>query len=327
MARYWTFRVAAAIIPRIPYALARPAAVGLGWLLWLLAGGARRRVEGNLAHVPRLAACPSARRGAARGVFVTMALNYLDFFRGARLTDEQIIAGWTVINQEAFDAAMAQGRGVVVIGGHFGNFELAASRLGAIGRKLIIPVERMRPEALFRLFCALREHHGLRTVPADSRESVRELLDALKRNEAVLFLADRYVNGGSVEVSLFGVPARLPTAPMALALRSGAPVFAAYSWRTGPGRQTGVFIPLDVSAAQGTSGAAATTTGAEGGQRARAARGAEATTRAIRVFVDELERHVAAHPDQWVAALAPIWQEDQGSLDAVTAVTSNAPGA
>ncbi len=305
MLRYWVFRLAAAIIPRVPYAVARPAAVGLGWALWLLAGGARRRVERNLAHVPRLAECPSALRRAARGVFVTMALNYLDFFRGARLSDEQITAGWTIHNQEAFDAAMAQGRGVVVIGGHFGNFEFAASRLGAIGRKLIIPAERMRPEALYRLFCSLREHHGLRIVPADSRESVRDLLDALKRNEVVLFLADRYVNGGSVEVPFFGVPARLPTAPMALALRSGAPVFAAYSWRTGPGRQTGVFIPLDVSAPGGAGGAAAD--GAR--ERAKVARGTEATARAIRLFVDELERHIAAHPDQWVAALAPIWKE------------------
>lgn len=300
MARYGAFRLAAATIPRVPYAIARPAAVGLGSLLWLAARGARRRVERNLAHVPRLAAYPSELRRAARGVFVTMALNYLDFFRGARLTDAQITAGWTIHNQEAFDAAMARGRGVVVIGGHFGNFEFAASRLGAIGHKLIIPVERMRPEALFRLFCALREHHGLRTVPADSRESVRELLDALKRNEVVLFLADRYVNGGSVEVPFFGAPARLPTAPMALALRSGAPVLTAYSWRTGPGRQTGVFIPLDVSSAEG----------ADSAERAKPARGPEATARAIRVFVDELERQVAAHPDQWVAALAPIWKED-----------------
>ena len=299
-ARYWAFRAAAATVPRIPYAIARPGAVGLGWLLWAVAGGARRRVERNLAHVPRLAESQRELRRAARGVFVTMALNYLDFFRGARLSDEQITAGWTIYNQEAFDAAMARGRGVVVIGGHFGNFEFAASRLGAIGRKLIIPVERMRPEALFQLFCALREHHGLHVVPADSRETVRDLLDALKRNEVALFLADRYVTGGSVEVSLFGAPALLPTAPMALALRFGAPVFAAYSWRTGPGRQTGVFIPLDVAAADASAG----------GERAKPARGAEATARAIAIFVDALERYVAEHPDQWVAALAPIWKED-----------------
>lgn len=314
MVRYWAFRLAAAIIPRIPYALARPEAVGLGWLLWLLASGARGQVERNLAHVPRLAGRPAELRRAARGVFVTMALNYLDFFRGARLTDEQITAGWTIHNQEDFDAAMAQGRGVVVIGGHFGNFEFAASRLGAIGRKLIIPVERMRPEALFQLFCALREHHGLRTVPADSRESVRALLDALKRNEVVLFLADRYVNGGSVEVPIFGALALLPTAPMALALRSGAPVFAAYSWRTGPGRQTGVFIPLDIAATE------------ESAAGSKPARGAEATARAIRLFVGELEHHVAAHPDQWVAAFAPIWREDEerSASERETAAASSA---
>jgi lauroyl/myristoyl acyltransferase len=299
-ARYWAFHIAAAIIPRIPFQVARPAAVGLGWLLWLLAGSARQRVARNLAHVPHLAGHPEALQRATRGVFVTMTLNYLDFFRGASLTDQQITAGWTIINQEAFDAAMAQGHGAVIVSGHFGNFEFAASRLGAIGHKLIIPAERMRPEALYRLFCALREHHGLRIVPADSRDSVRDLLDALKHNEVVMFLADRHVNGSSVEVPFFGSPARLPSAPMALALRSGAPVFTAYSWRTGVGRQTGVFIPLDLAAATGIP---------EGAGQTKPVRGPEATARAIRLFVEELERQVAAHPDQWVAALSPIWKE------------------
>ncbi|MFI5272586.1 MAG: lysophospholipid acyltransferase family protein, partial [Ktedonobacterales bacterium] len=174
--------------------------------------------------------------------------------------------------------------------------------------QLIVPVERMRPEPLYRLFCRLREHHGLRVVPADSRESLRELLDALKRNEIVMFLADRYVDGGSVAVPFFGAPARLPTAPLALALRSGAPVVTAYSWRTGPGTQHGVFIPLDLSAALPPTIAQAATTRAGGAPATTRARGSETTARAIRVFLDDLERQIAAHPDQWVAALSPVWE-------------------
>ncbi|MFI5274577.1 MAG: hypothetical protein ACHQ4H_16215, partial [Ktedonobacterales bacterium] len=135
MARFWAFRLAAALVPRIPTGIARPAAVALGVVLWALASGTRRRVEGNLAHVPHLAGEPRKLRRAARGVFVTMTLNYLDFFRGSRLTDAQLDAGWTIENQAALDDAMAQGRGLVLISGHFGNFEGGASRLGAIGHQ------------------------------------------------------------------------------------------------------------------------------------------------------------------------------------------------
>jgi len=321
MTKYWVFRIAAAVAPRIPFGVARRLAAGLGMLVWALASGTRRRVERNLAHVPGLAAEPRRLAGAARGVFVTMALNYLDFLRGARLSAAQIEANWTIEHQEALDAAMAQGRGLIMVSGHFGNFEFAASRLGAIGHRLIIPAERMRPEPLYQLFCRLREHHGLHIVPADSRESLRELLEALKRNEIVMFLADRYVNGSSVDVPFFGTPAKLPTAPMALALKSGAPVMTAYSWREGAEHSHGIFIPLELADQPPPAGTAAQEeaasepleaerTVAATATRARArARAADATPRAMSVFVAQLERQIEAHPEQWVSALSPVWEE------------------
>ena len=308
MAKYWAWRIAAALVPYIPMWIARPLASVISWLICLFAGGTRHRVEGNLRHIPGLADDHERFISAVYGVFQTTTLNYLDFLRGARLSDAELLAGWTIENQEAFDAAMAQGRGLVLISGHFGNFEFAASRLAAIGHRLIIPAERMRPESLFALFCHLREHHGLRIVPADSRESLRELLDALKRNEVVMFLADRYVAGQSVEVPFFGAPARMPTAPIALALRSGAPVMTAYSWREGPGRSHGIFIPLEMSA---TANGADVADAANGGGIASAtvtrARTADQTQRALRIFLDRLEEQIAARPEQWVAALADVW--------------------
>ena len=317
MIKYWLARMAAWIVPWIPLSLARPLALAAGTLVWALNGPGRRRVEWNLGHVPSLAGDPQRIRRAAGGVFRTSALNYLDFLRGPRLSDGELLAGWTIENQDAFDAAIAQGKGVIVLGGHFGNFELAASRLGAMGQRLIIPVEHMRPERLFRLFCAIRQHHGLRVVPADSREALRELLDALKRGEVVMFLADRYVLGASVDVPLFGVPARFASAPIALALRSGAPVLMANSWREGRGRWHGLFVPLTLADAEGGEiGHEREAARVGGGVRAPAAgmraagaraRTQEVTARALRRFLEVLERCVAEHPDQWVSAMLPIW--------------------
>ncbi|HKB47988.1 MAG TPA: hypothetical protein VKC57_09845, partial [Ktedonobacterales bacterium] len=107
-----------------------------------------------------------------------------------------------------------------------------------------------------------------------------------------------------------GEPARLPTGPFALALRSGAPVMAVFSWRTGPGRQVGVFTRLDFEAlrreAAPPRGAAGTAGTAVAAARVRTE---QQTERAQRLFMDELERRIAAHPDQWVSASLPIWED------------------
>src|SRR5579859_1537224 len=127
--KYWIFRIAAVLVPGVPLMLARPIAHLIGLALWALLPGARRRVETNLRHIPSLAADAPARRRAVRGVFRHLALNYLDFFRGRRLSPDSVIASLHIEGQEKLEAAVARGRGVILLGTHLGNFEQAASRL------------------------------------------------------------------------------------------------------------------------------------------------------------------------------------------------------
>lgn len=313
MAKYRIFRVAAALVPLVPIWLAWPAAVAIGSLLWALAGGARQRVERNLRHIPALANDPARLQQAARGAFQQMALNYLDFLRGPHISDAELTSGWTIEHQEAFDEMIGRGRGMIVLSGHFGNFELGASRFGALGYSLMAPVEHMEPEPLFQFFCQMRQHHRLRVVAADSRESLREMMDALKRGEIVIFLADRHVLGASVTVSLFGEPAQLPTGPIALALRSGAPVMGIYCWREGRGRSHGVFLPLEIESGDaivrsGDAPASGGTAQAVATKRSRA-QATAATQQTLQRFVTQLEDVVVTHPEQWVATFSKIWGE------------------
>lgn len=316
MGKYWALRIAAAIVPLIPRWLAEPTASAIGLLMWAAAGETRRRVERNLRHVPTVAGDPRRLRWATRGVFRNAALNYLDFLRGPRISNRDLLAKWAIENDDLFLTTMGEGRGLIILSGHFGNFELGASRLGALGYNSVTPAEHMRPEELFQLFCRLREHHRMRIVAADSRDSLRELLEALKRGEIVIFLADRYVLGASMEAPFFGEPAKLPTGPIALALRSGAPVMAVSSWREPGGRRRGRFVPLELrerepaAGSLAATGATSTTSATGTATRTRAAVNAAATERALRLFVAELEKVIAAHPEQWVSALAPIWDTD-----------------
>jgi lauroyl/myristoyl acyltransferase len=302
MAKLRAFRLAASIVPFIPLWLVYPSARLIGTLIWAFGGDLRRRVERNLRHVPTLASDPVALHHAERGVFEHMVLNYVDFLRGPHLTDKQVLAGWTTEGEDIINEAMRQGRGLIVVSAHFGNFEYGASRLGALGYLMITPAERMQPEELFTWFCKTRAHHNMRLFPADSRETLREMMNALKRNEMVLIAADRYIVGSSIEAPFFGEPARLPTSAIALALKTGAPIVASFSWRLGRGRSHGVVIPLDVQPEHtGTK---------DSGSAAARARTEEGTARAVRLYTDQLERLITAHPEQWVSTLATVWETD-----------------
>jgi KDO2-lipid IV(A) lauroyltransferase len=299
MTKLRAFRLAGAIVPLIPMWLAYPGARFIGMVIWAFHGRLRRRVERNLRHVPTLVSDPVALQRATRGVFEHMVLNYLDFLRGPHLTEKEVLAGWTTEGEERISEAIERGNGLIVVSAHFGNFEYGASRLGAIGYRMVTPAERMQPEALYQWFCKTREHHNMRLFPADSRETLREMMNALKRNELVLVAADRYIIGSSIETPFFGEPARVPTSPFALALKTGAPIMASFSWRLGRGRSHGVAIPLDIQPEPKDS--------ASGGSAATRTRSEEATARAVGKYVEQLERLITMHPEQWVSTLAPIW--------------------
>lgn len=304
MAKYWLFRVAAALVPRVPLRIARPLAIAIGTLLWAVAGDMRRRTNRNLRHVPALAEHPDRLHAASRGVFQRMTLNYLDFFHGRALSDEEVLRGWTIENVDVFERAKALGRGVILATAHFGNWEVGASRLGLLAGDAITPAEHMRPERLFELFRSLRNHHGVRIVAADTRDSLREMLDTLKAGGVALILSDRYVLGASAEVLFFDEPAKMPTSPFTLALRSDVPLLAAFTWSDGPGRSHGLFVPLrtdDTREMAGSLTAAATATTTR-------ARGAEQVAQLQQQFLRALESVIAEHPEQWVSALMPVWE-------------------
>jgi KDO2-lipid IV(A) lauroyltransferase len=317
MIKYWAFRLAAAMVPLVPLRLAEWVAQAAGLALWALRPGLRDRVEANLRHVPSLARDPEQRRWAVRGVFRHLALNYVDFFRIHRLTAATILAGWTIQGQDVFDAAVARGRGVIVLTAHLGNFEFAAARMAAMGYPMLIPAERLKPEPLFQLVARLRSHHGVRFVPVDSTQTLREMFAALREGQLVILAADRDVLGTGVTAPFFGAPARLPTGPVLLAHRSGAAVIGAFTWREGRGRAGGIIVPLDLAGSGAGDPADAVspesaTAGAAVPDDQRHRRTA-VVVRALEPVVRMLEEQIAAHPQQWVAALAPIWGEAAGA--------------
>jgi KDO2-lipid IV(A) lauroyltransferase len=319
--KYWLFRLAAALVPRVPYRLLYALTGPLAWALWMGASGPRRRAEFNLRHVPDLAEDLGRLHQATRQVFRTAMLNYIEFLRSPSRKDAEVIAGYTVEGWEVLDAALGEGRGVILLSGHYGAFEVSFARLGAMGYSVVAPAERLKPERLYKFMCEFRENHRLRLLPADERETAVQLKQALARNEIVAFAVDRYVTGASTaEIPFFGEPAKMALTPIALALHLRVPVILAVGWHVGRNRYHGVIRRLDLGTLYEQVKVRTATEASRYGAASVAGIKQRAAVEGQRLVLEQFEQFILARPGQWVSALARVWPEaaPAGQMDAIT---------
>jgi Kdo2-lipid IVA lauroyltransferase/acyltransferase len=128
---------------------------------------------------------------------------------------------------ENLQAALAKGRGVIMIGGHFTTIEIATRILGTVV-PLNVLYRPMKNAVLSHTMFTSFSRHGKPIAYDDIRTMVR----ALKNNEAVWYAPDQsYRNKGAAMVNFFGIPAATTTATSRLARISGAAVLTYFPER------------------------------------------------------------------------------------------------
>lgn len=146
---------------------------------------------------------------------------------------------------EAIEAAHRAGRGIILITGHFGNWELAGSYVAARGIPIEVIVRRLNNPLFDAYVTRTREDAGMRVVP--DRDAVRRTPRAFREGHAVAFVADQGVLGlASTFVPFFGRPAKTPRGPAVFAIRAGVPTLFVAAVRQPSGRFRCVVTPVEV---------------------------------------------------------------------------------
>jgi KDO2-lipid IV(A) lauroyltransferase len=129
-------------------------------------------------------------------------------------------------------AAVRKGKGVLVLTGHVGNWELmpvAAVMAGYSANVLYRPIDYA---PLDRFFAEARARFGLKMIPKDA--SLLRVFRALKRGETVAMLLDQNVGlHKGVMVEFFGRRACTSYGLAYIALKTGAPVLPFFVVRDG----------------------------------------------------------------------------------------------
>lgn len=146
-----------------------------------------------------------------------------EFSQFPKLNRENISEAVIYDGLENLTNASSQGRGVLLLTGHFGAWELCAFAHGVYGYPLDFLVRPLDNPLLDRLINGYRELSGNRAI--DKNRSVRAVLESLKRGRDVGLLIDvNTLADQGVFCDFFGVPACSTTGLAVFALRTDAPV-------------------------------------------------------------------------------------------------------
>jgi KDO2-lipid IV(A) lauroyltransferase len=254
----------------VPYRWRVPA---MGWLVSRVIAplaGLRKRIRDNLALTcPELSEAEVAR--LCRDVPDNAGRTLIELYSGADFIARAHAAPISGEGLAALEKARAEGRPVILITGHFGNYDAARANLfyrghpmGAIYRRMANPYfNEHYVRAISEIGTPLFEQ---------GRRGMVEMVRHLKSGGIIAILADLHVHGGR-ELMFFGKPAVTSVVSAELALKYDAELIPIYSVR----QPNGLDFAIEVHAPIPHSDP-------------------ETMTQAVH---DDLEALIRRHMDQW----------------------------
>lgn len=127
------------------------------------------------------------------------------------------------------DDVLRQGRGMIVVIGHLGNWELiglAVCHAGYPLHSLARPIDNPRIDRYLNRF---RSQTGQTIIP--KYHALGEMIRVLQRNEILIIQVDQDARHHGVYVDFFGRPASTHRSPALLSLKYGTPIVVANIFR------------------------------------------------------------------------------------------------
>jgi KDO2-lipid IV(A) lauroyltransferase len=267
----------------VALALSESASVPLaGRLLYRLLPFRREVVLDNLRRVFGVSVPDAEIERLAQAHYAHLWRLGMEFLRYRWTSAERKAASARVENVAAFARALARSKGILVLTGHFGNWEVATveglQQFPQMRGRIHFVRRPIKPRWLDRLVSWRFRKAGFGVLP--KRGSLDAILDRLAAGDAVVFPFDQHASPpDGIEVDFFGHPAWTFKSLALIALASDASVLPAASWREADGSHVLRFEErLEPETAH------------DAGEEIR---------RNTRAYNAALERLILRHPEQW----------------------------
>jgi Kdo2-lipid IVA lauroyltransferase/acyltransferase len=295
-------RAVTGLVRRLPQSFATSLGHGIGWLAYRLDGRHRRITLENLAATfPERSS--QERTRIAREVFAHFGRKLVELLWFTGLPTDRQLALVEFVGAEHIEAAQRAGKGVLIVTGHFGFWELHALAHGLRLGPMAVVARAMDNPLLDRLLIDLRSSTG--NIVIDRKGGLRRIMRALNANQAVAVLIDQHIlTADAVKVDFLGRPAATTSAVAVLAIRTGAAVIPSFSLPLDDGRYRLIYEqPLALPAEDDPDAVR------------------DLTQRCTKV----LEKYVRAHPERWLW-MHRRWRQDVRTTDSPSLMVEDTPG-
>ncbi len=179
---------------------------------------------------------------------------------------------------EHLQGAATSGRPVVLLTGHYGNWELSAFAAALLGYPTVVLARaQQNMPRLYRLLVSYRESKGCTVVHKGG--AMRRLIAALNQRQMVGIVGDQATRQG-IPVEFFGRNALFATGPFSLAYSKRALIVPVFIHRVrGPFHRVVIEPPFELSTAMPEP---------------------DAVREGIERFARALARHITEDPSQWL---------------------------
>ena len=254
--------------------------------IWSRRGKQILQLEKNLRRVMPDADAAEIRTASKQGMRSYFTY-WCDAFRMPDWPEERIL-GLDPLGEHHIEAALAAGKGLVIVSPHAGNYDHGAAFLAQKYGSMTTVMERLKPESLFERFVEFRESLGMEVRGTGEPNVVDLLVDRVAANRIVCLVGDRDLSRNGIPVTFFGEETKMPPGPALTALRTGAPLLAVSFWYDGRRSRCEVFPPVEFP---------------------RDAPASEAIPIATQAIADDLALGIGRHPVDW-HMLQRLWLAD-----------------
>jgi KDO2-lipid IV(A) lauroyltransferase len=219
-------RLVAGAVGLLPRTLARGAGAAVGPVAWLLLGRLRKVGLQNL-QLAFPEKTTAEREAILRGVYRSLGWQIGEFCKMGSYTAEQASKFIRYDGLENYLAAREKGKGVLVLTGHLGAWELSSFYHSLMGYPMSLVIRRLDNPLVDAFVNRIRCLHGNRVIHKD--DFARGLLTSMHRGETVGILMDTNMTPPQgVFVPYFGVDACTASGLARVALHSGAAVLPGF---------------------------------------------------------------------------------------------------
>ncbi len=216
-------------------------------------------------------------RAIARGTYQNLGMNVVEHLRLPTLSNDELRDIVDLADEEILIQALERKRGVIIVGGHFGNWEYSSSAVSAKGYRFGVVVAKISNKYIDARINEHREASGGVMIP--KRASAKAVIRLLRQNGAVGMLIDQNQKRGGTFVDFFGRPCSTVRGPALIAQKTGAAILFFAALRQPDGTIRVVFEPVEIDYQAGASEKNITTV--------------------MQHCTSRLEHYVRLYPDQW----------------------------